>query len=85
MPQIRQDVGDLLRAEADEIERGVARAAESQGRWVDERVLTPLRNALRAAAAPAAAGGIAERLAAIEARLDRIEAALASRERDTER
>jgi polyhydroxyalkanoate synthesis regulator phasin len=77
--------GDLSRAEADELERGVAQAAESQGRWIDERVLAPLRNALRGASTPAGAGGIEARLTALEERLARIEAALASRDPDAER
>jgi polyhydroxyalkanoate synthesis regulator phasin len=71
--------GDLSRAEADSIEAGVANAAESQGRWLDDRVLSPLRNALRGGAG---ADALEARLAAIEERLARIEAALSSRKRD---
>lgn len=76
--------GDLSRAEADEIETAVAGAAETQRRWVDEKVLSPLGRALRGmatAAAPAAgSGALHDRLAAIEARLERIERALARRD-----
>jgi hypothetical protein len=75
--------GDLSRAEADEIEAAVASAAESQRRWLDETVLAPLGRALRGvakAAAPAAGGDLAERLAAIERRLDAIERALSRRD-----
>ena len=76
--------GDLSRAEADEIETLVAGAAETQRRWVDENVLSPLGRALRGvakAAAPGAGdGALHDRLAAIEARLERIERALAKRD-----
>ena len=76
--------GDLSRAEADEIETAVAGAAETQRRWVDENVLSPLGRALRGmatAAAPAAgSGALHDRLAAIEARLERIERTLARRD-----
>jgi hypothetical protein len=75
--------GDLSRAEADEIEAAVANAAESQRRWLDETVLAPLGRALRGvakAAAPAGGDSIAQRLAAIEARLDAIERALSRRD-----
>lgn len=71
--------GDLSRAEADQIEEAVANAAESQRRWLDESVLAPLGRALRGvakAATPAAGGELAERLAAIERRLEAIERAL---------
>jgi polyhydroxyalkanoate synthesis regulator phasin len=72
--------GDLSSAEADEIEAAVARAAESQRRWLDETVLAPLGRALRGvakAAAPAAGNeSLSARLAAIEARLEAIERAL---------
>ena len=72
--------GDLSRAEAEEIEAAVAGAAESQRRWLDETVLAPLGRALRGvarAAAPAAGeASLADRLSAIEARLERIERAL---------
>ncbi|RIK98604.1 MAG: hypothetical protein DCC71_20860 [Proteobacteria bacterium] len=70
--------GDLSRAEADEIEAGVAGAAEQQRRWIEERVLGPLARRLGAGGA----GGVEARLAAIEERLARIEAALSLRERD---
>jgi hypothetical protein len=80
--------GDLSRTEADEIETAVACAAEAQRRWVDENVLSPLGRALRGvakAAAPGAGdGALHDRLAAIEARLERIERALAKRD-DTKR
>jgi len=76
--------GDLSRAEADEIEAAVVVAAETQRRWVDENVLSPLGRALRGVAKTAApgAGGNAlhDRLAAIEVRLERIERALAKRD-----
>ncbi len=76
--------GDLSRAEADEIETSVAGAAETQRRWVDDNVLSPLGRALRGvakAAAPSAAlDTVQDRLAAIEARLERIERALAKRD-----
>jgi len=76
--------GDVSRAEADEIEAAVAGAAETQRRWVDENVLAPLSRALRGVAKAAAPGAgdaaLHERLAAIEARLERIERALAKRD-----
>jgi polyhydroxyalkanoate synthesis regulator phasin len=76
--------GDLSRAEADEIEAAVADAAETQRRWVDENLLSPLGRALRGvakAAAPAARNdALVDRLAAIEARLELIERALAKRD-----
>jgi len=76
--------GDLSRAEADEIETAVAVAAETQRRWVDENLLSPLGRTLRGvakAAAPGAGdGALHDRLAAIEARLERIERALAKRD-----
>jgi polyhydroxyalkanoate synthesis regulator phasin len=76
--------GDLSRAEADEIETAVAGAAETQRRWVDENLLSPLgrtlRSAARAAAPGAESGALHDRLAAIEARLERIERALAKRD-----
>lgn len=75
--------GDLDRAEADEIEAAVRSAVETHRRWLDERVVGPLRSAWRraggAAAARAEASGadaLAARLDAIEARLARIERAL---------
>jgi polyhydroxyalkanoate synthesis regulator phasin len=68
--------GDLSRAEAEQIEAGVAEAAETQRRWLDERVLGPLGRALRSAGG---ASDLDSRLAAIEERLARIEAALAKR------
>jgi polyhydroxyalkanoate synthesis regulator phasin len=80
--------GDLSLAEADEIETAVAGAAETQRRWIDENVLSPLGRALRGvanSAAPSAeSGALHDRLAAIEARLERIERALAKRD-DTKR
>jgi polyhydroxyalkanoate synthesis regulator phasin len=79
--------GDLSRAEADEIETAVAGAAETQRRWVDENVLSPLGRALRGAARMAApgaeSGALHDRLAAIETRLERIERALAKRDDPT--
>jgi len=76
--------GDLSRAEADEIETAVAGAAETQRRWVDENVLSPLGRALRGVAKTAAPGAgndaLHDRLAAIEVRLERIERALAKRD-----
>ena len=86
--------GDLGREEAAEIEKAVRDAAEQHRRWLDERVIAPLRGAWRSAAetvaraaadAPARAAApdprdeIRERLAAIEERLARIERALAER------
>lgn len=82
--------GELGRDEAAQIEAAVAQAAETHQRWLDERLLAPLRDAWRRAAgslgavagageAPAA-DELRERLRAIEARLDRIERALAGRE-----
>jgi polyhydroxyalkanoate synthesis regulator phasin len=70
--------GDLTRAEADEIESAVARAADGQRRWLDERVLGPLGRAF----ARAGTGELETRLAALEERLARIEAALAGRRAD---
>jgi len=76
--------GDLSRADADEIEAAVADAAETQRRWVDANLLSPLGRALRGvakAAAPAARNdALVDRLAAIEVRLERIERALAKRD-----
>jgi hypothetical protein len=76
--------GDISRTEADQIEEAVAGAAESQRRWLDDNVLAPLGRALRGVASrpagPARDDALADRLAAIEARLDRIERALASRD-----
>jgi polyhydroxyalkanoate synthesis regulator phasin len=88
--------GDLGRDEADRIEAAVREAAEQHRRWVDERVIGPLRRALRgvvttAGQAVASASGargapagddVAARLAAIEERLARIEGALAGRGRE---
>lgn len=82
--------GELGREEAAEIEAAVGQAAETHERWLDERVLAPLRSAWRSAATSvgrAVAGAedapardeLRERLGAIEARLDRIERALAGR------
>ncbi|MBS1106104.1 MAG: hypothetical protein H6Q91_1606 [Deltaproteobacteria bacterium] len=76
--------GDLSRAEADEIEAAVADAAETQRRWVDENLLSPLGRALRGFAktvAPSAGNDVLlDRLAAIEVRLEGIERALAKRD-----
>jgi hypothetical protein len=72
--------GDLSRADADEIEKAVASAAESQRRWLDESVLAPLGRALRSVAKPSSDESIAARLAAIEARLERIERKLGARD-----
>mgnify|MGYP006317484309 FL=1 len=78
------DRGDLSRAEADEIEAAIADAAETQRRWVDENLLSPLGRALRGVARAAAPGArndaLLDRLAAIEARLEGIERALAKRD-----
>jgi len=84
--------GDLGRAEAADIEAAVLDAAETHRRWLDERVVGPLRGAWRSAAEAVgrAAGeaGLAEapardelraRLDGIEERLARIERALAGR------
>jgi polyhydroxyalkanoate synthesis regulator phasin len=87
--------GELGRAEAQEIEDAVRKAAETHARWLDERVVAPLRGAWRSAAeaagraaaaqqreAPAAAPAgddVRARLDAIEERLARIERALAGR------
>jgi polyhydroxyalkanoate synthesis regulator phasin len=89
--------GDLGRAEAAEIEEAVVAAAEAHRRWLDERVVAPLRGAWRsasdavgrAAAESEAPAGRAEdevraRLAAIEERLARIEQALVGRSREGE-
>jgi polyhydroxyalkanoate synthesis regulator phasin len=80
--------GDLGADEAAEIEAAVLDAASAHRRWVDERLVGPLRGALRGAAeaagratAAAAAPGdeLRARLGAIEARLDRIEQVLRGR------
>jgi polyhydroxyalkanoate synthesis regulator phasin len=83
--------GDLGREEAAEIEAAVLDAAEVHRRWLDERVVAPLRGAWRSAAdavgraateageAPADRDGVRARLDAIEERLARIERALAER------
>jgi len=85
--------GDLGREEAADLEAAVVEAAEAHGRWLDERVVGPLRGAWRGVA-HAVGRAIAERegeaprpeedelrarLAAIEERLARIERALAGR------
>jgi polyhydroxyalkanoate synthesis regulator phasin len=70
------DRGDLSRDEADEIEAAVAQAADGHRRWLDERVLAPLRAAFGGTQRDA----LEARLAALEERLARIEAALARRE-----
>lgn len=71
--------GDLSRAEADEIEAAVGQAADTHRRWLDESVLAPLGRTLRGIAG-AGAGGLDTRLAALEERLARIEAWLATRQ-----
>lgn len=84
--------GDLGRAEAAEIEEAVVAAAEAHRRWLDERVVAPLRGAWRGAAEAVGRAGsearattapaddeLRARLAAIEERLARIERALAGR------
>lgn len=87
--------GDLGQDEATEIEEAVADAAETHRRWLDERVMAPLRGAWRStaeavgrAASEAGRGTAAPadddlraRLGAIEERLARIERALAGRDR----
>lgn len=73
--------GDLPRSEADEIEAAVAQAADAHRRWIDESVLAPLGRALRGFAGTGA-GGLDARLAAMEERLARIEAWLASRQHE---
>lgn len=70
--------GDLSRAEADEIEAGVAQAADTHRRWLDESVLAPLGRTLRGFAGTGAAG-VDTRLAKLEERLARIEEWLAAR------
>lgn len=83
--------GDLGRAEAEELEAAVRQAAETHQRWLEERVVAPLRGAWRgvAEAAGRAAGAgrgdttahdeLRARLDAIEERLARIERALTGR------
>jgi len=83
--------GDLSRVEADEALARVQEAVEVNRRWLDERVVSPLRDALRGAGGalrrvlddPAHPGGRREellaRLAALEARLARVEARLDGR------
>jgi len=80
--------GDLSRAEADEALARVQEAVDANRRWLDERVVSPLRDALRGAGGAlrralddeARPGGRREdllgRLAALEARLARVEARL---------
>jgi polyhydroxyalkanoate synthesis regulator phasin len=74
--------GDLGVDEAEEIEAAVREAVEANTRWLDERVVEPLRGVWRGAteaARRAAAEGsgtddeIRARLAALEERLTRIE------------
>src|SRR5262249_41706225 len=83
--------GDLSRAEADEALARVQEAVDANRRWLDERVVSPLRDALRGAGGAlrraldeeARPGGRREdllaRLAALEARLARVEARLEGR------
>ncbi|HEY8492970.1 MAG TPA: hypothetical protein VIN04_03685 [Myxococcota bacterium] len=79
--------GDLGRAEAEELEAAVRKAAETHQRWLEERVVAPLRGAWRGAAEAAgrAAGragrGDAAALDDLRARLDAIEERLARIER----
>ncbi|HTY18015.1 MAG TPA: hypothetical protein VMH82_09830 [Myxococcota bacterium] len=82
--------GDLSRAEADLALERVREAVEANRRWLDERVVAPLRDALRGAGgalrraldeAPRDGGpredALLARFAALEERLARVEARLA--------
>jgi polyhydroxyalkanoate synthesis regulator phasin len=83
--------GDLSRAEADEIDARVREAVDANRRWLDERVVSPLRDALRGAGGALRRAldddprpgprddALLARLAALEARLARVEARLAGR------
>jgi polyhydroxyalkanoate synthesis regulator phasin len=82
--------GDLSREEALEIEAAVLDAVEANRRWLDERLVTPLRGVVtgaaqaigRALAEAAPRGGsaaVADRLEALERRLARLEELLARR------
>lgn len=80
--------GDLDADEAAAIEAAVRESVDANGRWLDERVVGPLRGAWRglADAARQATGDasgrddeIRARLAALEERLGRIEQALGLR------
>lgn len=73
---VLRERGDLSGAEAARLEAAVADAALTQARWVDERVLAPLARAVRSARGEDA---VIARLEALEARLDRLERALARR------
>jgi polyhydroxyalkanoate synthesis regulator phasin len=68
--------GDLSRGEAQELEDRIAEAADEHRRWLGERVLGPLG---RAFGAVNGRGDLDARLAALEERLARIEAALRGR------
>lgn len=80
--------GDLGVDEAEEIEAAVREAVDANARWLDERVVEPLRGAFRGAteaARRATAEGARQdeelraRLAALEERLARIECLLEDR------
>ena len=84
--------GDLGADEAEEIEAAVREAVDANTRWLDERVVEPLRGAFRSAteaARRATAAGAGEdeelraRLAALEERLARIERLLDDRGKGT--
>ena len=66
--------GDVSLEEADRIEAGIESAIATHRRWLEERVLAPLRGAGEGA------GRLDARLAALEERLARIEARLAARD-----
>ena len=80
--------GDLGVEEAEAIEAAVREAVDANTRWLDERVVGPLRGAWRGAAEAARRGAaessepsdeIRARLAALEERLERIERLLGGR------
>lgn len=68
--------GDLSREEAAQLEQAVLGAAAANRRWLDERVVGPLRGGL---ARTLGSDALAARLDALEARLARIETLLAGR------
>lgn len=69
--------GDVGAGEAAEIERAVHEAVEANRRWLDARVVGPVRRAAERLVAASREGELAPRLDALAARLEAIETRLA--------